>query len=66
MWIIHGNLGKVKIFNIERKKQSIAQAHNKTLETFPGIIYNYFLNIKPLEYKKGFVTKETKALFNLK
>lgn len=52
--------------NIERKKQSIAQAHNKTLETFPGIIYNYFLNIKPLEYKKGFVTKETKTLFNLK
>lgn len=48
---------------LERQKQQIVKEHNTLIKTFPGVIYNYFLNIKPLVYKKGFVSKDTKELF---
>lgn len=50
--------------SIERKKQEIAKQHNFLIQTFPGIIYNHFFKFKELEYKEGFITEETKLLFN--
>lgn len=49
--------------SIERRKQEIAKQHNFLIQTFPGIIYNYFFKFKKLEYKEGFITNETKILF---
>jgi len=49
---------------IENQKQTTVKLHNLGISTFPGVIYNYFLHIKPLEYTTGFLTKETKELFN--
>lgn len=48
----------------ERKKQQIVQAHNLLLTTFPGVIYNYFLELPLMEYKEGFVSLDTQLLFN--
>lgn len=52
--------------NIERQKQDIVRKHNLLLTTFPGVIYNHFLKLPLLEYKKGFVSDETRKLFQLK
>lgn len=49
--------------SIEAQKQEMVKFHNLSISTFPGIIYNYFLKIKPLVYTNGFVTQETAALF---
>ena len=49
---------------IENKKQDIAKNHNLLLTTFPGVIYNHFLHLPLLEYKEGFVSADTKLLFN--
>ena len=49
--------------SIERQKQEIAKMHNFLIQTFPGVIYNQFFKFNQLEYKEGFVTDETKALF---
>lgn len=49
---------------IEGQKQTTVKLHNLGISTFPGVIYNYFIHIKPLEYTTGFLTKETKELFN--
>jgi len=49
---------------IELQKQEVVKQHNLLLTTFPTILYNHFLKIKLLEYKKGFVSQETKILFN--
>lgn len=49
---------------IEKKKQEIAKNHNKLIATFPGILYNCILNRTELKYKEGFVSNETKMLFN--
>lgn len=49
---------------LERSKQDVAKKHNILITTFPGVIYNYFINIPPLEYKKGFVSDTTRELFN--
>lgn len=48
---------------IERSKQDVAKKHNILITTFPGVIYNYFIHIPSLEYKKGFISDETKELF---
>ena len=50
--------------SLERNKQKIAKLHNFLIQTFPGVIYNHFFKFKKLEYKEGFVTQETKTLFN--
>ena len=42
----------------------IVKEHNKLIREFPGVFYNYFLGIKPITYKYGFVSKETKEIFN--
>lgn len=49
---------------IETNKQTIAKNHNALLNTFPGVIYNYFLEIKPLEYKEGFISTYSKEVFD--
>ena len=49
--------------SMERRKQEIAKMHNFLIQTFPGVIYNQFFKFNQLEYKEGFVTDETKALF---
>lgn len=49
--------------SIERQKQEIAKMHNFLISTFPGIIYNYFFKFEKLQYKEGFISNETKALF---
>jgi len=49
---------------IELKKQEVVKQHNLLLTTFPTIIYNHFLKLPLLEYKKGFVSEETRKLFN--
>lgn len=49
--------------DIEKKKQNIVREHNYLITSFPGVIYNHFLKIPLLEYKEGFVTPETAALF---
>lgn len=49
--------------SIERRKQEMAKQHNFLIQTFPGVIYNQFFKFNQLEYKEGFVTDETKALF---
>lgn len=51
---------------IEREKQEIVATQNTMIKTFPNNIYNKWLKIKPLEYKPGFVSENTKKLFNLK
>lgn len=38
---------------IELQKQEVVNKHNVSLNTFPGNLYNYFLNLKPLVYKRG-------------
>lgn len=48
---------------IERRKQQLVKEYNLAISTFPGIIWNYFFKFKPLEYKEGFITKETATLF---
>lgn len=48
---------------IERNKQSVVRKQNEILTTFPGIVYNYFMNIPLLEYHKGFVSIESAKLF---
>lgn len=48
---------------IERNKQTVVKNQNILISTFPGIVYNIIFKIKPLEYKKGFVSEETKELF---
>lgn len=52
--------------SIELKKQEIAKKHNMLIETFPGVIYNYFFKFKELTYKEGFISDETKETFNIK
>ena len=49
---------------IEAQKQKIVQSHNLLITTFPGNVYNHYLKIKPLTYSRGFITAETKVLFN--
>lgn len=49
--------------SIERRKQEITKQHNFLIQTFPGVIYNYLFKFEKLEYKEGFITPETKALF---
>jgi hypothetical protein len=49
--------------SMERRKQEMAKQHNFLIQTFPGVIYNQFFKFNQLEYKEGFVTDETKALF---
>ena len=49
---------------IEKQKQENVKRQNLLISTFPGVIYNHFMKIKPLKYNKGFLTKETKDLFN--
>lgn len=51
---------------IERSKQSIVKEHNKLIMTFPGNLYNHFLKIDPMVYKEGFVSDDTKSLFNIR
>lgn len=48
---------------IEKKKQEIAKKHNLLISSYPGVIYNHFFKFEKLEYKRGFLTKETKDLF---
>lgn len=48
---------------IEQRKQSICKSHNLLISTFPGIIFNYFFKFDELQYKEGFITPETEALF---
>ena len=48
---------------IELQKQEVIKRHNVLINTFPGIIYNYFIKIKPLIYTEGFISSETKKLF---
>lgn len=48
---------------IERRKQSIAKEHNRLIVTFPGNLYNYFMNVSQITYKEGFVSDETRNLF---
>lgn len=50
--------------SIERRKQEIVKQQNQLIITFPGIIYNYFFKFTPMEYKEGFITEETRLLFN--
>lgn len=52
--------------SLERKRQENVKLHNFTISFFPGVIYNYFFKFERLEYVPGFVTPETKALFNQK
>lgn len=49
---------------LERRKQSIVNQHNQNIRLFPNNIYNWWLKIKPLHYKQGFVTDSTRKLFN--
>lgn len=51
---------------IEIEKQLIVKKHNTLLSTFPNNQYNKFLKIKPLVYKKGYISAETKAKFKNK
>ncbi len=48
---------------IENKKLDLVQQQNLLIQTFPNNIYNWFLNIKPLQYKVGFVSEDTKQKF---
>lgn len=50
--------------SIERRKQEIVKQHNLLISTFPGILYNYFLSFGTLKYKEGFISDETRLLFN--
>lgn len=50
--------------SIERKKQEIVKLHNFMLSTFPGVIYNHFFKFNQLNYKEGFISEDTKVLFN--
>ena len=49
---------------IENQKLAIVQKQNLLIQTFPNNVYNWFLKIKPLQYKVGFVSEETKKRFN--
>lgn len=49
---------------IELQKQNIAKNQNQLLATFPGVIYNYFLKMPKLTYTEGFITEDTRILFN--
>lgn len=49
---------------IEKSKQQIAKNHNLLIKTFPGIWYNYIFKFQQLEYKEGFISQDTKSLFN--
>lgn len=48
---------------IERDKQNIVRQHNIILETFPNNVYNKVLRVKPLYYKKGYISKEVQNKF---
>lgn len=49
---------------LEEAKQSIVEQHNTLLLTFPNTFYNSFLSIKPLVYEVGYISAETKLMFN--
>jgi hypothetical protein len=48
---------------IENRKLAIVQQQNLLISTFPNTMYNWFLNIKPLKYKVGFISEQTKQKF---
>ena len=50
---------------IERQKQEIVAAQNLLIKQYPNNIINWWLKIKPIEYKFGYVTDSTKKLFNI-
>jgi hypothetical protein len=49
---------------IENRKLDIVQQQNLLISTFPNNVYNWFLKIKPLNYKVGFISEQTKQKFN--
>ena len=49
---------------IELQKQQVVKEHNTLIKTFPGVIYNYFIGVEPLVYKEGFISEQSKKLFN--
>jgi hypothetical protein len=48
---------------IERNKQALVNSHNLLISTYPNNIINKWLNIQPLTYEFGFISKETKQKF---
>jgi len=48
----------------ERSRQQIVKSNNLMLTTFPGVLYNHLLKLPLMEYKEGFISVETRVLFN--
>ena len=49
---------------IEQRKQEIVKQHNGLITNFPGIVYNHFLKRPIMEYHFGFISNNSKQLFN--
>jgi len=48
---------------VEKEKQNIVRTHNALLATFPNNVFNKFIGVKPLIYKFGYVSDNTKNVF---
>lgn len=49
---------------IEQQKQNTVKKYNTMLEVFPNNILNKIVKVKPLVYKRGYVSDEVKKKFN--
>ena len=49
---------------IEKEKQQVVKNHNQMIISWPGILYNHWLEIQELTYIPGFISQDTKTLFN--
>ena len=48
---------------IEQQKQQLVKEQTLLIHKFPNNIYNRWLKIKPLQYKAGYISDQTKELF---
>lgn len=49
---------------IEKEKQQVVKNHNQMITCWPGVFYNSWLKRDELIYREGFISKDTKILFN--
>lgn len=54
------------IYELEKRKQEIVKQHNLMLRQWPNNMFNTYMNIKPIDYRYGYITDSTKKLFNIK
>ena len=51
--------------SIEAQKQTIVANQNILIKKYPNNIINWYLKIKPLDYKFGYLSDSTKQLFKI-